>query len=253
MSVLLHIGLFKTGNQSIQSFLRNHERLLAAHNARFPRGWLRLNCHLEPHMVFLRGDRLSSARVKGDEWKDPHWCADVVAQIRADLDRHPDELTVLSGEHNSLFRFDDEFERLRDLVGDATIVVYLRNRLDWLASLRDELEKYSDVGTTKTDPDAYNYIEPDSWLVDYDERLKTWRRWFSDVRVIDYDEVRDRDGGVIPSFLRQLGITPNSYVTADANLYWLNRRGTLNEGRVPGVRWIGGRFGDDPAHHAESA
>lgn len=237
MPNLLHIGLHKTGTTSLQAFLRDHEHELQAVGARFPRGLLQLNCHFELPLALMRTDRYSPSRLKGDDWRDPDWRFDLVQQVTDDLRAHPDELTILSCEELSLLRFDDELAQLRQIVGDADIVVYLRDPRLWLASLRAEQEK---IGFGRSpDPNAYNYLEPDSWIADHQARVNSWRRHFSRVRVYNHDTCLAEDGSVIPAFCRHIGIaTP-----ADAGDYWLNKRGTINEGRVPGTRWCGGRFG----------
>jgi len=217
--VLLHIGLHKTGTTSIQYYLRDHELLLAAHGVRFPRGYLRLNNHFELPLTLLRSDRMMNGRLRADEWRDPAWCARLLAQVDDDLAHHRDEVTILSAEDLSLFRYDDEVAPLRALVGDAEVVAYLRRPEDFLASMGAHYCKPGMAGLSE-DPDAYNYVRPGSWRADYDTLLALWRRHFSTVTTLDYDAVTERDGTVVPSFLRLLGIDPPE----DVDGYRLNRR-----------------------------
>ena len=51
-------------------------------------------------------------------------------------------------------------------------------------------------------------LGPGSWLLDYRARLRPFRQAFGseNVTVMDYDVEVERDGQIIPSFLRILGM-----------------------------------------------
>lgn len=218
-NVILHVGLHKTGTTSIQQWLRDHEALLAEYRIRFPRGWLQLNNHFELPLTLMRLDRMTNARRRSDEWRNPAWRSNVIRQVIDDLRNHPEETSVLSSENLSWFRHDDEFLGLREVVGDAHIVIYLRNKADFLASLTAHFNKNGMPGVS-TDPAAYNYVEPDTWLADFDARVADWRRWFTRVTVIDYDEVTAGGRSVVASFVELLGVA----VPDDVEAYRLNTR-----------------------------
>lgn len=236
--VLLHIGFNKTGTTSIQYWLRDHEELLAAHRVRFPRGWLQLNNHFELPLTLLRLDRMIPARAHGDEWRDPAWRVDVWRQVHDDLERHPDELTVLSAEYLSCMRYDDEVANLRRIVGDAVVIAYYRRPADFLASLAAHYTKPGGPGLSH-DPDAFNYVGPGAWRADYQPLLSLWARHFRFLYVMDYDACTAHDGSVIPSFLHVLDVP----VTADVPDYMLNRREDRTILRVDGNRAHGLPFG----------
>ena len=237
-NILLHVGFQKTGTTSIQYWLRDHERVLAEHEMRFPRAWLHLNTHVELSLTLTRLSRMTQGRMRGDEWRDPNWRASVHKQVRDDLAAHPNELTILSNEDLSLLRYDDEIVRVRELLGDAVIVAYLREPSEFVASLAAHYSKPTMAGLSD-DPDAFNHVTPDSWLCRYEERIALWRRHFSRVRTLDYDAATARDGSVIPSFLRLLHVP----VTTDAGLYRMQRRSDPVP-RLPGNRHYGLRFGE---------
>lgn len=239
---VVHIGCEKTGTKSIQYWLRDHEALLAEHGMRFPRGWLRLNVHQELPLCLMRLDRLCMPRELGDEWRDAAWRADVLDQISTDLAEHADANTILSSENLDLLRYDDEFEALRNVVGDAEIIVYLREPATWLAALTEQYTGAHKSGprVLSSDPEAFDYLGPGTWRVEYDTLLEGWRRWFSTVTVVDYDAVTASEGSVLPSFLRALDLP---IVDTD---YALNRRGDPMP-RAEGNRALGLRFGVIPA------
>ena len=243
--VVLHIGFEKTGTKAIQYWLRDHEELLAEHGFRFPRGWIRLNVHQELPLTLMRTDRMCMPREKGSEWRDPNWRAHVNHQVASDLARHSHTTTILSSENLDLLRYDDEFEQLRELVGDATIVAYLRHPAEWRLRVKEQYLYKSGIDTAlSTDPDAYNYLEPDSWRADYETLLAKWQQHFPRVWAPSYERRVDRDGSVIPSFLRFLGLTDWAVVT-DVDGYNLNRRGEPTP-RTEGNRALGLRFGESP-------
>lgn len=238
--VVCHIGNYKTGTTSLQRFLREHEHsLLRPAGLRYPPGWLRRDKIVELQLALMRLDRLSIIRSRSDEWRDPEFRAFLVRQVRADLERHPEETTVLSGELIANLRYDDELEALRDVIGDARIVVYWRDPADWLAAMADQLIKDGIAPTYDGDPDAFTYLGDDSWQVEYEKRTATWRRHFTEVVAVDYDECVARDGSVIPSFLEVLGVTVPE--DTNASRYWVNQRGTnQRDFMVDGNRWTNG-------------
>lgn len=243
MSVILHIGFHKTGTTSIQVWMRDHEAVLAEHGIRFPRGWLDLNVHFELPICLLRQDRMMSGRRRGEEWRDPNWRAHVLHQVAADLEAHRDEVTVLSAEDLCLFRYDDEIRPLRELVGDAEVIAYLRSSKPFRASLAAHLCKPGGPGLSD-DPDAYNYLRDDSWRVDYETLLDGWQKHFTHVWTPSYEHRVARDGSVIPSFLARLGVP----ATPDVAWYRMNRRGDPVP-KVEGNRAIGLRFGEVSRSH----
>lgn len=248
--VVLHAGFRKTGTSSIQHWLRDNEaEVLHPRGLRFPPGWLRLNNHLELPLVQLRPERMSTPRSRNDEWRDPRFQRDVTGQVQADLARHPNETTILSAEDMELYRYGDELGALADVVGrDAHVIITLRDRGQYRDSLVDQLHK-SGVGLSY-DRGAFNCVEPDSWLFDYDARVDKWRTFFPKLTIIDYDAAVRCYGSIIPAFAGALGISlrglPEHTLPTILNpehAYWLNPRGG-REHRPDGNRWTtGAAFG----------
>jgi hypothetical protein len=190
-SLLLHIGTHKTGTTSIQAFLR--EELGAP---TFPVGFYPgyENCHAEwlvaSSLDFERADR---------------------APTRDKLQREAASeapLLVYSCETISTFRDADRVARVRELVGDRElhVVLYTRSPDAFLPSYAFTRALLG--AKPSSDPDSEDYVEADSWLVDYAPRIALWQRYADRVTVMDYDEVCARDGSVIPSFAALVGVTP---------------------------------------------
>lgn len=232
--MILHIGTYKTGSTSLQLWLRDHPDLLAKYGARFPYGWLRRDNHLELALALMRPTRLSPARMRGTEWQEPQWRRGLLDQVVRDLICHRDVTTILSAEDTALLRSHYELGALRQLVGDAHIVVYLRDPAGFLDAWQDTLTGKLGLPVSR-DREDFNCVAPDSLLVDYGAMLNRWQAHFSQVTVFNYDRLTARDGSVIPAFARLLGIEPGE--VGDPAAYWTNGRGGSYDHREPGLRW----------------
>jgi hypothetical protein len=201
--VLLHIGTHKTGTTSIQHFLRDHLGEPA-----FPAGYeYEENHSLIAHSLARPGRLVGYARVKNAD--GPATLAGIPNRVRADLAR-ADDLLVLSGESLSLLRFDDEVERVMQLFtgSEVEVVMYTRCPVDFLRAYRLTMQVLN--YQPSDDPDSIHYVEPDSWLVRYHERVDLLKR-HTHVHHFDYDALVAHDGSVIPSFAALVGIEPTEY------------------------------------------
>lgn len=224
--ILLHIGTQKTGTTSIQYFLR-HERegLVEAADAEYPRGLVLPASHSELPLLTVRPERAWPARLRFPEVQQRAWLDAARAHVKAQVAAASHRTLVYSHEDLSYLRFDDEFERLRDLLGSrpVRVVVYLRDRIDYLRSYGAQL-----IATgfpESDDPTSFAYLRPDSWLTDYDALVDGYRRCFGaeSVEVVDYDSVLLTDGSVLPSFADLLAIPRSALPASDAS--FLNRSG----------------------------
>ena len=238
--VLVHIGTHKTGSTSIQEFLRDHnDDLLATVGASFPEGFLIPGLHSELPLLSIRAGRSWSARIRFPETQTATWLAAAERHVRSRVQSTDFEVLVYSHEDLSYLRFDDEFVRLRELFAprDVTVVVVLRDKTDFLRSYREQL---SAMGFEPSDdPTSFAYVEPDSWLLDYDALLNGCRRAFGaeHVEVLDYDELVVADRSVIPAVAGLLGIERTSLPPLDG--YFFNRAGAHlrpNEAQLAAIR-----------------
>ena len=224
--VLLHIGTHKTGTTSIQQFLRDHnDDLVASAGASYATGFLLRIVHSELPLLTIRPHRMWPARLRFPETQSSSWQAAAAAHVRDEVTAETPDVLVYLHEDLSYLRHDDEFARLRNLLGDrsVTVVVFLREREAFLRSYASQLE-----GTgfeLSDDSTSFAYVRPDSWLVDYDALLDGYRRCFGaeNVEAFDYDEIMKQDGSVIPTFAELLGISRSALPPLDS--YFLNPNG----------------------------
>ena len=225
--VVLHVGTHKTGSTSLQQFLRDHDDdLVAAAGAHDPAGLVLPASHTELPLLAIRAERTWPARLRLPETEQPTWLAMAEAHVRATVRTSSRGVLVLSHEDLSYVRFDDEHDRLRDLLGGlpVRVIVFLRDKVAFLRSYRAQLEATG--FSPSTDPSSFAYVEADSWLVDHEALVGGYQRSFgaANVEVIDYDDTVARDGSVIPEFAERLGIPRSALPPLDP--YRLNRSGT---------------------------
>ena len=224
--VVLHVGIHKTGTTSIQQFLRDqNDGLLAAAGASYAEGFLIPIVHTELPLVTIRSERTWPARLRFPETQRRSWQVAAKAHVRDQVNASKPDRLVYLHEDLSYLRYEDEFERLRDLLTGrtVTVVVFLREPEAFLRSYAAQIE-----GTgfeLSDDPSSFAYVQPDSWLVDYDALLAGYRDCFgaANVEVFDYDQTVERDGTVIPTFAEELGISRSTLPPLDG--YFLNTNG----------------------------
>jgi hypothetical protein len=239
--IFLHIGSYKTGSTSIQRFLLDHAELLRQKGIAFYHGQFSKENHLELYVAALRYERDSFAKLGACKHItfDANFTHEIGAKVQRFLCRCHEPAVVLTSEGLSLLRYPDEIDRLRVMLDAANaevkVILYLRNKKDFLRSYTNQLLKVKGRTPSK-DFNSALYVEPDTWLTDYDALIATYERGFGarNVIVIDYDEQMKGEGNVIPSFLRVLGIDAAPHL--DVASYFLN---TTNKStaRKPNRPW----------------
>lgn len=209
--LVVHIGTHKTGTKSIQSFLDSARPALLARSCRFYLGTQGIRtCHGELGLAALRADRDSFARRRFPDARGADYAARVQEHVR-DFLRHTGEDTVLfSNEDLCYLRFPDELATLHDILGREhriSIVVFLRERREFLRSYRQQVLSVPGRQPS-SDRRSALYVEPDSWLADYDSLVTAYVREFgrTNVTALDYDAALGADGSVIPAFMRTIGL-----------------------------------------------
>jgi hypothetical protein len=119
---------------------------------------------------------------------------------------------VIASETLSFLRNPAELSALAKLLTtrEVTVVVTLRERSDYLRSWAEHLTR--DGFTLSDDPNSFAYVQPDSWLADYDSLLAAYRNQFGQdsVRIVDYEAEIRAHTSVIPGIMKHVVATTNN-------------------------------------------
>ncbi len=220
-TALVHIGTHKTGTTAFQQWADTNraalleQRDIAVYDGLYGRS------HYELTLLCMRPNRTMRQRWRVpesvlDEWRDS------VREHIAEQVARPSERLLISAESLSLLRYEDEVAALRDLLGPRTIqaAVCLRDPESFLESYRYEMQK-KNIAPSRF-RSSHNYVEPDTWLIDWDGMLEVWRTVLGDDRVASfgYEESMAVHGSSIPGVLSALSIDDTalpSWVGVKAN------------------------------------
>lgn len=225
--IFIHIGHSKTGSTSIQRYLRDHESSLLKNGFTLYKGKHKDSNHIELFLGAIRHDRDSFAKQNfPDITFDQHYTAQIKQRVHQFIASAETTNVIFTTEGLSFLRHADEMDRLLDIfedhTDDITIILYLRNKADFLKSYTKQvLRKKS--RTTAQAFDSTLYVEPDTWLIDYDALTTLYQKAFGkhSVVLVDYDQEMETLSNVIPSFIKTLGIPAGD---DDLSAYFFNKQ-----------------------------
>lgn len=221
--ILVHIGTHKTGTSSIQHYLHDHRALLEKLGVGYYEGVLRPDNHVELHLLTERADRGSVYRYQHPDIDTNQLREQTTRKLQQFLGNDTFHTYIFSAEGLSYLRFAEEAQALKSLLGHRhpiEIVLYLRQPLDFLASYTNQLSKMGIPSSPQ--PDAFNYVETDSWLLDYDGLTSLYQQHFQQICVLNYELELQRCRTVVESFLSLLPV-PRTQLP-DSAPYWKNKR-----------------------------
>jgi hypothetical protein len=205
--IILHIGTHKTGTTSIQYILQSERRHFEQ------RGYAPIaGLTGKPNFKELFHAAVSRARLQRFALRRPIWPRWYLAHrarrhIKRAMAANRATDFIVSSELLCLLRQRQEIERLKRLFpigSEFAVVVCLRNKAGYLASLRSQLERQGippgGAGETLSD------LSENTWLADDKGLLSAYGALTSDLRVIDYDAACAKDADILPSFLGSIGI-----------------------------------------------
>lgn len=220
--IYLHIGRHKSGTTSLQHFLKNNPSFLADHGFSY--------APTEPHHL-AHHDLARAYMAGGDEAS----IADlpVVTAIKDHRPGDPHLIVSSEGFQNA------RPARLAEVVGqDATIVVYIREQLEYLVSAY--LQRVQASALSDPLPD---YMRGVFRTVNYNRFVASWEQVFSSasVRLRVFDRVHLHDNDIVADFLSVLGIDdrPAETRAGESNpsltypLLLLKRAANRNFGNAP--------------------
>lgn len=206
--IIIHVGIHKTGTTSIQTFLGRHRFALQRLGIDFYTGIFIADNHVELHDAAMRLNRDSPFKLDSKLHVDKEFIERVHHHISQYIKQSDFPIILFSAEGLSLLYYEDELRRLKNFFSKdcIKILIYVRNPTDFLRSYKNELNKHAKP--EKIEKDSFAYTEPDSWLLDFESRISKFEKVFGpeNVILIDYDDEVGRDGNIIPSFLRAIGI-----------------------------------------------
>ncbi|MCI0466408.1 MAG: hypothetical protein L0Y57_05300 [Beijerinckiaceae bacterium] len=226
---IVHIGFHKTGSTSIQAFCwKFRHRLAGLGIAMYEGAHFRSN-HTELHVAAMRPERMTPFKIKAGIAGGSAYRLEIEQRLARIVSSTPQDTLLFSAEGLSYLREQEELDWLRSVLpGKAAIVAYLREPQEFLHSYRHALIARGISPSSETD--SFAYTGEDSWLIDYNERLKPFRASFGAQNVIsiDYGKEVANCGTVIPSFLRILG-AESHFCEQEWSAFFLNRRLRLSE------------------------
>ena len=230
---IVHIGTHKTGTTSFQAWVRRYRRVLAARTGIHFYDGLFNREQYELAVLSLRPDRIPENRRQDVE---SYGEEEVRAHVRWQVDR-PVDTILCSAEELSFARDIDEVERLVDLLypRDISIVVVLREPAEFLRSYTAE---FSRKGLERSpDPASIRYVEPDSWLVRYEDLLGVYGAVLGPqhVTAISYEDSVKQDGSIIPAILRACGADTTGLPSWEG--LWQHQSRTSKEERERVRQW----------------
>ena len=206
-TALVHIGTHKTGTTAFQHWaFENRDALLRQRRVALYEG-LYGHSHFELAMICMRRNRTLRQRWRVPEWVLDDWQQDTRDHVAAQV-AQPTTSLLITAEALSLLRYEDEVEALQELLSprELHVAVCLRDPQSFLDSYRHEMEQQGVAPSRYRD--SHDYVEPDTWLVAWDEMLSVWRRVLGEDRVVafSYEESMARYDSSIPGVLAALSI-----------------------------------------------
>jgi len=210
-NIYIHIGTHKTGSTSLQRWMLEHESFLNANGFILYKGDHKTHNHVELYLAAMRYDRDSFGKQSMPEVKfDESYTSAVSKQVQTFISKYGNENLILSTEGLSLLRHRDEIQKLATILGsdyeNIKIILYLRDKKDYLSSYRLQLKKKERKAST--DYWSALYVEDDTWLIDYEQLITAYGDVFglNNIVVIDYDKEMESRTNIIPSFVETVGL-----------------------------------------------
>jgi len=214
MRTLIHIGQHKTGTTSIQHYLQKYRQALAKAGLYVPDTLLGFTnpSHFLLNVYALDADRDSTAKIMLRESVDPGFYDTLESRLQQDIARHYERARdqgcrdiIWSNEGLYLLNSTTEYQRLKGLFAkyseQLTCLCCLRDKASYLDSYRRQLHSLN--LPLSDDPRSTRYLEPDSWLVDYEGKQKLLNAVFEDTLILEYNPQ-----DMVKTFLDAIGYEP---------------------------------------------
>ncbi len=209
--IILHIGLRKTGTTTIQNVLHaNRDFLLRQEGVLYPSLAANLSNALGTICTKVPRNQMAN---KAAGFTTEERAARIAAQrerFRNSLDAEISSLEwntlLLSAEGVSSFSV-SELEKLREwgekYSSEWTVLVCVRHPVDWTPSVVQELLKYG-----HTLQQIYEKPPTANYRAQISRAISVFGQ--ENIRVFDFDEASESDGGIVGAFAQQVGLSAPS-------------------------------------------
>lgn len=143
--------------------------------------------HVELYLASLRSG-ISTLADKMQNANKQELRQDLKKRIAAFLSNSKVTTHIFSTEGLSFLRTDAELEQLKRLFPSETsfVVVFVeRDKEEWLVSWKKQILSKPGRQLSMT-PNSTMYVEPDTWLTDFEGLKETWSRHFDDFTCLQY-------------------------------------------------------------------
>ena len=198
IETILHIGQHKTGTTSLQSFLQGQAAELRAQGCYYPTSLLGHShaSHYLLNVYALAEERSSTMKDHLLATRGAAYLREIEVNLPAEIARIYREArqaqchrVIWSNEGLYLLNSVAEYQKLRDLLAPhsskITVMCCFREREAYRTSYAQQLQLQGISFSER--PDSYRYVEPDSWLVDYDRKKQLLGEVFQHAQYWDYD------------------------------------------------------------------
>lgn len=211
LNTIIHIGQHKTGTTSTQHFLKKNMDDFSKRGLYVPDSicWSQNPSHYLLNVYALNENRYSPMKESLLKEKPKSYISELKIQLSDDIKRHywlagekGCRDVIWSNEGLYLLNSAEEYQKLRDLFGGVSkrisVICCFREKESYKNSYYQQLIKQGFLPSS--DKDSYKYINDDSWLSDYEKKIKLLHTVFDDVITYAYDPHDN-----VSTFLQQIG------------------------------------------------
>ncbi len=198
MKTIIHIGQHKTATTSIQKYLQDNRRLIIKKGLYVPDkiAGFKNSSHFILNVYALDKNRFSSKKYKIISSKGQAYLSGLkeiikrdIAQIYQDALEQGCHQVIWSNEGLYLLNSVAEYQKLINLFTpystEIEVICCFREVQSYRESYIKQLKKQNI--SLLDDPDSYRYLEPDSWLFDYERKKNLLEQTFSKCHYFSYD------------------------------------------------------------------
>ena len=198
MRTIIHIGQHKTGTTSLQHYLKKEHQNLLKKGLYVPQSIVGIEhpSHYILSVYALKPTRLSPMKEVLLKNQHPDYFKRLEQKLLADIENHYQQAIknncsdiLWTNEGLYLLNSVSEYQKLQQLFqrysDDVVCICCFREKESFRQSFIQQLK--TQALSFSQDKDSYRYIEPTSWLFDYDRKKELLEQVFKTTLFLDYD------------------------------------------------------------------